>query len=64
MQKKIIRIMTGCNSRVPCRNLVRKLEILPLAAQYILLLMLFVVNNKNLFILSSEKLWIYGTLNN
>jgi hypothetical protein len=52
---KKIRIMMGCNSRVPCRNLFRKLEILPLATQYILSFMLFVVNNKNLFILNSEK---------
>jgi hypothetical protein len=53
MQKGIIRIMIGCNSRVSCRNLFRKLEILPLASQYILSLMLFLVKNKNLFILNS-----------
>jgi hypothetical protein len=40
---------------VSCRNLFKRLEILPLASQYILSLMLFVVNNKNLFILNSEK---------
>lgn len=55
MQKKIIRIMTGCNSRVSCRNLFRMLRILPFASQYILSLMLFVVNNKNLFVLNSDK---------
>jgi hypothetical protein len=55
MQEKIIRIMTGCNSRVSCRNLFRMLEILPLATQYILLFTVFVVNNKNHFILNSEK---------
>ena len=53
MQKKIIRIMIGCNSRVSCRDLFRKLEILPLASQYIFSLMLFVVNNKSLFIPNS-----------
>jgi hypothetical protein len=53
MQKSIIRIMIGCNSRVSCRNLFRKLEILPLASQYILSLMLFVVKNTNFFILNS-----------
>jgi hypothetical protein len=53
IQKRIIRIMIGCNSRVSCRNLFRKLEILPLASQYILSLMLFVLKNKNLFILNS-----------
>jgi hypothetical protein len=48
-KKKIITIMTGCNSRVSCRNLFGKLEILPLASQYILSLMLFVVNNKYIY---------------
>jgi hypothetical protein len=47
--------MTGCNSRVSCRNLFRKLEILPLASKSILSLMLFVVNNKKLFIVNSKK---------
>jgi hypothetical protein len=55
MQKKKIGIMIGCNSRVSCRNLFRRLQILPLASQYILSHMLFVVNNKNLFILNSEN---------
>jgi hypothetical protein len=41
LQKKIIRIMTSSNSRASRRNLFRKLEILPLASQYILSLMLF-----------------------
>jgi hypothetical protein len=53
MQKRIITIMIGCNSTVSCRNLFRKLDILSLASQYILSLMLFVVKNKNLFILNS-----------
>jgi hypothetical protein len=47
--------MISCKSRVSCRNLFRRLKILPLASQYILSLMLFVVNNKNLFILNSEN---------
>jgi hypothetical protein len=54
-KKKIIRIMTGCNNRASCKNLFRKFEILPLASQYIFSLMLFVVNNKNLFVLNSDK---------
>ena len=55
MQKLIVRIMMGYKSRVSCRNLLRKLEILPFASQYIPLLMLFVVQNKNLFTLNSEN---------
>jgi hypothetical protein len=53
MQKNIIRIMLG-RRRVSCKNLFRELEILPLASQYILLLMLFVTKNKNKFIVNSE----------
>jgi hypothetical protein len=56
LQNKIFRIITGCNSRASCRNFFRKLGVvLPLASQYILSLMLFVVNNKNLFMLNSQK---------
>jgi hypothetical protein len=55
MQKRIIRIMIGCKSRVSCRNLFRRLEILPFVSQYILSLMPFVVKNKNLFTLNSEN---------
>jgi hypothetical protein len=54
IQKRIIRIMLGCKQRVSCRNLFRRLEILPLASQYILLLMLFVIKNKNFFTLNSD----------
>jgi len=55
MQKRIVRIMMGCKNKVSCRNLFRRLEILPFVSQYILLLMLFVVKNKNLFTLNSEN---------
>jgi len=55
MQKRIIRIMIGCKRKVSCRNLFRRLEILPFVSQYILSLMLFVVKNKNLSILNSEN---------
>jgi hypothetical protein len=55
MQNKIIRTITRCNNRASCRNLFGKLETLPLASQYILSLMLFMVNTKNLFISNSGK---------
>jgi hypothetical protein len=55
MQKRIIRIMTGTNSRVSCRNLFKELGILPLVSLYILYLMLFVVKNKHLFTLNSDN---------
>ena len=46
--------MLGCKQRVSCRNLFKKLKTLPLASQYIHLLMLFIVNNTNLFTLNTE----------
>jgi hypothetical protein len=55
MQKKIIRIMTNCSTRVSCRSLFRRLEILPLASQYILSLLRFIINNTNHFTLNSDK---------
>ena len=55
MQKRTIRIMIGCNSRVSCRNLLKRLENLPILSQYILSLMHFEVKNKIFFILNSEN---------
>jgi len=50
IQKKIvIRIMEGCGNRVWCRNLFKKLQILPLTSQYMLSLLMFVVQNKIFF---------------
>ena len=36
MQKKAIRIMEGCWNRVSYRNLFKKLQILPVASQYVI----------------------------
>jgi hypothetical protein len=55
MQKRIVRTMIGTNNRVSCRNLFKKLGILPLASLYIFYLMLLVVRNKHLFILNSDN---------
>jgi len=55
LQKKIIRIMMGCGSKASCRNLFRKLKILPLTSQYIYLLMIFVVKNSNIFTSNSDN---------
>jgi hypothetical protein len=54
MQKRIVRIIMGCRKEVSCRNLVRKLKILPLISQYILSLMMFIIKNKNQFTVHSE----------
>jgi hypothetical protein len=45
----------GCRNRVPCSNLYRRLEMLPFVYQYILLLTLFAVKNKNYFTLKLEN---------
>ena len=45
VQGKAIRIMKGCGNRVSCRLLFKKLQILPLTSQYMLSLLMFVVQN-------------------
>jgi hypothetical protein len=52
LQKEAIRIMEGCENRVSCRDLFRKFQILPLTSQYLLSLLMFVVQHKDLFITS------------
>jgi hypothetical protein len=55
LQIKAIRIMEGCGNRVSCKNLLKKLEILPLTLEYILSLFMFVVQNKNFFLTNNEN---------
>jgi hypothetical protein len=54
LQKKAVRIITGSRPRDSCRELFKHLRILPLQSQYILSVLLFVVDNKNLFHVNSE----------
>jgi hypothetical protein len=55
MHKYIIRIMMSCKKkRESCWHLFRKLKILPLPSQYVLSLLLFVINNRNRFTINSE----------
>jgi len=54
-QKKVIRIMEGCRNRVSCRSLFKKFQILPLKSQYMLSLLMFVVQNKTLFLTNTEN---------
>jgi len=46
LQKRVARVMSGVGLRSSCRNLFRKLNILPIACQYISSLMLFIVDNQ------------------
>ena len=55
MHKYIIRIMMSCkNKRESCGHSFRKLKIMPLPSQYVLCLLLFVINNRNQFTINSE----------
>jgi hypothetical protein len=49
LQKKIIIIITNSGNRDSCRNLFKKLNILPFYSQYIFLLLIFVIDNISLF---------------
>jgi len=54
LQKRIIRIVPGCRCTDSCKKLFFNLEILPLPSQYILSLLLFMIKNKNQFLVNSE----------
>ena len=45
LQKRVLRIIMKDDNRVSCRELFKKVNILPLHSQYILSLLLFVVKN-------------------
>ena len=49
LQKRVIRLMSGAEPRASCKGLFRKLEIIPVPCQYILSLMLFIIDNPNNF---------------
>jgi hypothetical protein len=53
LQKRVIRIMMNAGNGQSCRELFKKLNILPLYSQYILSLLLFVVKHLNMFTLHS-----------
>jgi len=54
LQKRIIRIIVGTRGRDSCSEQFMKLKILPLQSQYILSLLLFVINNRDYFTANSE----------
>jgi hypothetical protein len=47
--------MEGCGNRVLYRNLFKKLQILPLTSQYKLSLLIFVVQDKNVFLTNTDN---------
>jgi hypothetical protein len=46
LQKKIVRIMYGAQSRTPCRSIFKQSEILPVPCQYMLSLTNFIINHE------------------
>jgi len=54
MQKRVIRIITGHGNRDSCGILLKKLTSMPLMSQYILSVLMFIVNNKDKFLINSE----------
>jgi hypothetical protein len=54
LQKKAVRIIIGWRPKDSCRELFKHLRILLLQSQYILPILLFIVNNMNLFNVNSE----------
>ena len=54
IQKRVIRIITNARMRDSCRELLKKLEILPLYSQYIFSLSIFVIKNKHLFYTNNQ----------
>jgi hypothetical protein len=53
LQKRAIRIIMNVGNRISCGELLKKLNILPLHSQYILLILLFVVKNIDEFTMNS-----------
>ena len=60
MQKRVIRIIMGCENREPCGNLFQKLKLLPLMSQYIFSLLLFVVHNRDQCLITPGIYNIHG----
>jgi hypothetical protein len=54
IQKKVIRIIMSSGKKASCRQLFRKLNILPVQSKYILSILLFVTKNKDQFISNSQ----------
>ena len=54
IQKRIIRLINNSDRRESCRKLFQELQILPLASQYILSILIFVNKNRRLFLSNSD----------
>jgi hypothetical protein len=50
LQERVVMLISGVGTRSSCRSLFRKLNILPIACQYILSLMFFLIDNQKDFL--------------
>ena len=64
IQKRIIRIIMNSNKNASCRELFKKLNILPLQSQYIYSILLFIIKNKDQFHLNLHIITINTRYNN
>jgi hypothetical protein len=62
LRKRVIKVMSGAEPRASCRHLFSKLEILPFPCQYILSLMLFIIDEPNNFQTSLEMCGLHTYL--
>jgi hypothetical protein len=54
IQKRIIRVISGVGKFSSCRDLFKKLQILPLPSQYIFSLLLFTIKNNSYFTFNTD----------
>jgi len=54
IQKRIIRIIMNSSKNASCRQLLKELNILTIQSQYIFLILLFVIKNKDQFLFKSQ----------
>jgi hypothetical protein len=54
MQKRIVQITLDCRRLASYTNLFKKLKILSFTSQYIICIMMFIINNKHQFTVNSE----------
>jgi hypothetical protein len=55
LQKRVVRITVGTANRVSCKQIFRSLQILPLPSLYIYYLVMYIVNNLELFVINFDR---------
>lgn len=60
IQRKVIQIMASAQKRWSCRILYKKSHVLPLASEYLLVLIMFIIDNLEMFQTYSE-VYVFST---